>query len=293
MPSLGRFAHAVSTHSCLTTPAHHPPALHIIHLQVLFVDDDGARARTCEALLERIAMWADAGWWLYPHAASTSANVADGQAAPPSLLATASRAGLCASLLSARAATLDPSDLLSYDAIVCVDLTTLEQVRAMAAAAALDADARFDDSAILCLTDFLASSSGARAGLDGDRMEALDDDMRELIAPHYASIASTLELPSVYPSEADKWEEVVACCALCCAGLTGFLKERFDEYFDDTYRELLVAYYATPAAAAAVTWEEAEEALRAHIATGGLDVRVRRRLFDEHRARLGVVGDLQ
>ena len=99
------------------------------HAQVLFVDDDGARARTCEALLERVAMWSDAGWWLYPHAASTSVNVADGQAAPPSLLATASRVGLCPSRLSARAATLDPSDLLSYDLIVCVDLTTLDQVR--------------------------------------------------------------------------------------------------------------------------------------------------------------------
>ena len=77
---------------------------------------------------------------------------------------------------------------------------------------------------------------------------------------------------------------------LCCAGLTGFLKERFDEYFHDTYNGLLAAYYATPEAAAAVTWDEAEEALRAHIATGGLDVRVRRQLFDEHRARLGVQG---
>ena len=120
--------------------------------------------------------------------------------------------------------------------------------------------------------------------------KALDDDMRDLIAPHYASISSTLELPSAYPSEADKWEEVVACSALCCAGLTGFLKERFDEYFHDTYNGLLAAYYATPEAAAAVTWDEAEEALRAHIATGGLDVRVRRQLFDEHRARLGVQG---
>ena len=34
--------------------------------QVLFVDDDASRARTCEALLERVAGWADAGWWLPP-----------------------------------------------------------------------------------------------------------------------------------------------------------------------------------------------------------------------------------
>ena len=42
-------------------------------------------ADATEALLERVAIWADVGWWIYPHAASTAANVDDGQAAPPSL----------------------------------------------------------------------------------------------------------------------------------------------------------------------------------------------------------------
>ena len=54
------------------------------HAQVLFVDDDGARARTCEALLERVAIWSDAGWWIYPHSATTSASgVPDGSAPLP------------------------------------------------------------------------------------------------------------------------------------------------------------------------------------------------------------------
>ena len=41
-----------------------------------------------------------------------------------------------------------------------------------------------------------------------------------------------LELPSVYPSESERWDEAVAACALCCAGITGFLKERFDTFFE-------------------------------------------------------------
>ena len=38
------------------------PLLPLLASQVLFVDDDGCRARACEALLERIALWSDAGW---------------------------------------------------------------------------------------------------------------------------------------------------------------------------------------------------------------------------------------
>ena len=99
------------------------------HTQVLFVDDDGSRARACEAILERIAEWADAGWWIYPHSASIGI-VADGDAAPPSLRQTADRFSLSRARMEAGAARLDRSDLDSYDLIVCVDLSVQEQARA-------------------------------------------------------------------------------------------------------------------------------------------------------------------
>ena len=253
------------------------------HAQVLFVDDDGARARTCEALLELVAMWADAGWWLYPHAASTSSNVADGQQSPPSLLRTAERLGLCTGRLSARAATLAPSDLLAYDLIVCVDLPVLEQVRTLAQAAPGGGGS---EAPLLCLTDFLTSGQGERFGLDGDRMAPLDDELRALLAPHYAKVNGLIELPSAYPSDEAAWEEVLAASAMCCAALTEFLKERFDAYFEDAYKALLRVHFVTAAHAEGVTWAEAEEALRRHQVSGGLTIERRRELFEAHLARL-------
>lgn len=110
------------------------------HAQVLFVDDDGARARTCEALLERVAIWSDAGWWIYPHSVTTSGNgVPDGSSPLPSLSRTARDLGLCPARLGARAATLEAADLLAYDLIVAVDFTVLEQVRGLVPDAAVEA----------------------------------------------------------------------------------------------------------------------------------------------------------
>jgi len=244
------------------------------HAQVLFVDDDGSRARTCEALLERVAMWADAGWWIYPHAVSTKNNVADGDAPPPSLLASASAFGLCRGRLAARAATLEADDLSAYDVVVCVDYTVLEQVRALARDQVEAAEAR-----VLCLTDFLAFEGA-------DRMEALDEELRDLVARHYTAAAALTELPSVAPSDAAQWEQFLACAVLGCAALTSCLKERIDLWFVDAFLELLEATYPTSALLEGVHWAEAEEVLRRHQVTGGLDPRERKRLFGEHCERL-------
>ena len=110
------------------------------HAQVLFVDDDGARARTCEALLERVAIWSDAGWWIYPHSATTSASgVPDGSAPLPSLGRSARELGLCPARLGARTARLQAADLLDYDLIVAVDFAVLGQVRSLVREAAVQA----------------------------------------------------------------------------------------------------------------------------------------------------------
>ena len=99
-----------------------------------------ARARTCEALLERVAIWSDAGWWIYPHSATTSGSgVPDGSSPLPSLSRTARDLGLCPARLGARAATLEAADLLAYDLIVAVDFTVLEQVRELVRDAAVEA----------------------------------------------------------------------------------------------------------------------------------------------------------
>ena len=91
-----------------------------------------------------------------------------------------------------------------------------------------------------------------------------------------------LELQSVYPSEGRRWEEALAACALCCAGLTGFLKERFDDFFDGAVTELLSTHYPTREAVEAATWEEVEASLRRHQVSGGLSIERRRMLWDAY-----------
>ena len=81
-------------------------------------------------------------------------------------------------------------------------------------------------------------------------------------------------------------DDDLATCALCCAGITAFLKARFDGYFDDQTRALLAEAYPTAELAAATTWEEAEAFMRRHQVTGGLTVERRRELFEAHRESL-------
>lgn len=252
------------------------------HMQVLFVDDDGRRARTCEAMLERVAEWADAGWWIYPHSASIGLNVADGEAAPRSLLATSERLGLCQSRLGARAATIEASDLYSHDMIVATDYDVLEQLKELARRE-LDGGVEGVEAQLLCVTDFLAYDGGAA----GDqRMDALDDELRSLLAPKYAEVARLTELPSVVPTETEAWEVLLAAVALSCSGLAVFLKDAIDAWFLAAYDELLCQLFSTRASVESIPWAEAEELLRSHIVTGGLDGKVRQQLFEEHRTRL-------
>jgi hypothetical protein len=252
------------------------------HAQVLFCDDDGRRARTCEAMLERVAQWADAGWWIYPHAASTpNGCITDGEAAPRSLRSSAStqRLGLCQTRLSAPAATVEARDLLDYDLVVAVDYEVLEQLRGLARQ--LDDDAQ---PQLLCVTDFLAYDVSDDGG--DQRMDALDEELRELLAPHYSAVAGLTELPSVLPTQTEEWERLLAAVALSCSGLTIFLKDAIDAWFLRAYDELLRQLFPTRKSVEGTSWVDVERIVRSHIVTGGLDGAVRRQLFEEHRARL-------
>ena len=241
---------------------------------MLIVDDDGTRARTCESLLERVSMWSDAGWWIYPTSASIGNVREAGQGALPSLRASFDRLALCGTRLAAPAAQLDPSDLVSaYDLVLCVDLGVLEEVRAMARASGGDEDA------VLCMTDFLA--------FGGDRMACLDDGLQDLVAPHYSSVGTgaLMELPAAYPSNRAEWEHFLAASALTSAGVVGFLKECIDDFFLRSYEVLLQAHFGT-VERASTPWEEAEAVLRRHQVTGGLDPTVRRDMFEAHCVRV-------
>ena len=143
---------------------------------------------------------------------------------------------------------------------------------------AVEATGQPPDAAVLSLCDFLA--------IGGDRIECLDEELRDLVAAEYQGIAGIVELPRAYPgADLTEWRRMLAACTLACAGMTTFLKAEFDSYFVTSFNELLEAHYKRPADLS-VSWEECEEAMRRHIVTGGLTIGQRRELFDAHQASL-------
>lgn len=119
--------------------------------------------------------------------------------------------------LNAPLARLDDGDLSAYDVILCTDLEVLAQVRARMSAVSYEGD----DSRVLSLCDFLACGD--------DRMDALDEELRELVSPLYSQLVSMLELPDAYPSQPERWNLLLAASVLSCASLTSFMKECFNE----------------------------------------------------------------
>lgn len=239
------------------------------------MDDDGVRARMCEALLERIAAWSDAGWWIYPHSASVGAG--DGVAALPSLSREAERLSLTRSRLTSRTAQLSREDLDAYDLVLAVDGASLEGARALLRPDEADAYS----TVLLPACDFLC---GYRAA---DRFEALDDELRDLVAPRFDAASALIELPAdAHPTaRPDEWQLFLAGSVLVCASLVSLVKETIDEGFTDAFRALLRTHYCREEHCG-VPWEQAEAELRRHVITGALDPRVRRSLFDEHMAGL-------
>mmetsp|Transcript_15229 Transcript_15229/g.32544 ORF Transcript_15229/g.32544 Transcript_15229/m.32544 type:complete len:313 (+) Transcript_15229:22-960(+) len=246
------------------------------HLQVLFVDDDGIRARVCESLLERIATWADAGWWIYPHSASLGEG--SGVATLPSLVRLAERFGLTRSRLTDCTAKLTREDLDSYDLVLAVDSSSLDQARQLLTPEEADAYS----SVLLPACDFLSNFRTT------ERMDALDDELRSLVANRFQEASNLLELPAeTNPTEfPEEWELNLAGSALVCASLVSFSKETIDEGFVLSFQHLLGVHFYVPEEHCGITWEEAEEQLRRHIVTGALDPCERRRLFEEHMADL-------
>ena len=100
------------------------------HAQVLFVDDDNARARMAESCADALARWADAGWWIYPHACSLRT---EDQALieNPRQEAILTSLGFDGARVTAAGAALAKEDLDAYDLIVCADTAVRDAVLAL------------------------------------------------------------------------------------------------------------------------------------------------------------------
>ena len=161
------------------------------------------------------------------------------------------------------------SHLQSHDLVVCVDSAVLDDVRRLSGGRG---------EHVLLLSDFLAHT--------GERMEALDDEMQQMLAPHYSEALAAADLPSAYTSsQGPEWERVLAAAALSSACMTSFLKRRIDGFFVDEFNALLRRYFGTPEKVAATPWAEADRQLRdAAQVTGGLSPEQRRELYEQHAA---------
>ena len=127
------------------------------HAQVLFVDDDNARARMAESCADALAHWADAGWWIYPH----SCSLTEDQAPNPRQEAILTSLGFDGTRVTAAGAALAKEDLDAYDLIVCADAAVRDAVLA------LGGDESYETSVRL-LDDFATvADARSRALFDG------------------------------------------------------------------------------------------------------------------------------
>ena len=159
------------------------------HLSILFVDDDNSRARVAESIFERVSIHADAGFWLYPHSATVTANSSKALRNVPSEAVNVCAAlNLCPSRSSAPGAVLCRSDLDAYDLIICLDDNVANLVLKGLLESADEAD--FYRPKCRTLSEFLAPDATER----GTTEATLDTFMRNRILglPSHEDLSATL-----------------------------------------------------------------------------------------------------
>ena len=241
------------------------------HAQVLFVDDDNARARLAESCADALAHWADAGWWIYPHACSLTEDQA--LVKHPRQEAILTSLGFDGARVTAAGAALAKEDLDAYDLVVCASATVRDAVLA------LGGDESYETSVRL-LEDF-ATVADARS-------RALFDGLDNALAQRARSRQDGGELVvegANAQSDRDGFDALLESTLVLTAALVVFLKDSFDASFVDSFNGLLRTHFYDERHGD-VRWAEAEPALRRHIVTGALDPRERERLFDAHMAGL-------
>ena len=242
------------------------------HAQVLFVDDDNARARMAESCADALAHWADAGWWIYPHACSLRT---EDQALieNPRQEAILTSLGFDGARVTAAGAALAKEDLDAYDLIVCADTAVRDAVLALAG------DESYETSVRL-LADFsTVADARSRALFDG-----LDVALAERARSRQDGGALVFAGADAQ-SDRDGFDALLESTLVLTAALVVFLKDSFDASFVDSFNGLLRTHFYDERHADA-RWADAEPAMRRHVVTGALDPRERERLFDAHMTGL-------
>ena len=242
------------------------------HAQVLFVDDDNARARMAECCADATAHWADAGWWIYPHSCSLTEDQA--LVEHPRQEAILTSLGFDGARVTAAGAALAKEDLDAYDLIICADAAVRDAVLA------LGGDESYETSVRL-LTDFATvADKRSRALFDG-----LDDAMLAARARSRQDGGELVVEGADAQRDRDCFDALLESTLVLTAALVVFLKDSFDASFTEGFNGLLRTHFYDERHVDAL-WAEAEPALRRHIVTGALDPLERERLFDAHMTGL-------
>ena len=241
------------------------------HAQVLFVDDDNARARMAECCADALAHWADAGWWIYPHSCSLTEDQA--LRSDPRQEAILTSLGFDGTRLAAAGAALAKEDLDAYDLVVCASAAVRDAVLA------LGGDESYETSVRL-LEDFATvADTRSRALFDG-----LDDALAQRARSRQDSGELVVEGADAQ-RDRDGFDALLESTLVLTAALVVFLKDSFDASFTESFNGLLRTHFYDERHVDA-RWADAEPALRRHIVTGALDPRERERLFDAHMTGL-------
>ena len=308
--SVGSFLRAWRTAKIESTANALDPSRYMF--QILIVDDDNSRGRVAEGLLERVAAYTDAGWWLYPFSVTTLEG-ANGQPPPQSVVDCCEELQLCQTRANAPGARLCRADLDSYDLIVALD----DDVRTRIMQSLRDEAPADYDMRVRLLSDFLNyetsteyEAAAARREVSGrSRDDTLDPALADRLYP-FAQLFSELPpggapldcmaaLPS--PGEASlsfdqasgaailaggaSWRRAEAAMIAGCSGLVLFLKDTIDDGFDAAYDRLLAECFCRREHVD-VTWAHAETIIRRHSFTGALDPVERERRFTVHMGKL-------
>lgn len=275
------------------------------HLSILFVDDDNARARVAEGIFERVSLHADAGFWLYPHSATVTANSTKAlRRPPPDAVAVCALLGLCPTRSNAPGAPLCRSDLDAYDLLVCLDDGVAAAVFKSVFASAdeenfyrpkcrtlsefLAPDAAAGDALAATLDTLLRSraAAGLLPVVADDPAAAGSDVFRARPCIADARLVWNADGTAAVPNRAaGSWPAAEAAYIMAAAGLTHFCKAAIDESFSHAFGALLEASFCRREDLE-LSQTDAETRIRRNQISGFFSLDERMRRFEAHREAL-------
>jgi protein-tyrosine-phosphatase len=181
-------------------------------------DDCGARARLCEGLTERIAIWLGSGETVYPFSASVGSSVKDGAEVDRRVLCTAHTLQLHKGRSTANCCALAESDLDAYDLIVAVDSNCRDKTLRLLKSSITDDEFAYYEARVRLLSDFIGYTD----------IQLLETDLQSLVAPYVQDLLQQPDVPRGYLSKSIEYSRMIAAFVLGTAGLVKFVQDSFN-----------------------------------------------------------------